>query len=193
MSMFNNTHPEFMRIGITIENVDTRYKPLMRMGISIDEMIYLARRLYPLIRDGKKILDLACGNGLITVILSRLMSDAEFHAVDDWKKVSRDDLIRNIEIDKARIMLGEFKDQFTLSYQDTYFDSVYSVMFLSNIGKDGRVKITDEVYRVLKEKGKFVVIDTLVFRGKIKKDLEHKFKLDWYGEENGFSFFVWSK
>ncbi len=54
MSMFKNTHPELMRIGITIENVDTRYKPLMRMGISIDEMIYLARRLYPLIRDGKK-------------------------------------------------------------------------------------------------------------------------------------------
>ncbi|AAK43067.1 methyltransferase domain-containing protein [Saccharolobus solfataricus] len=193
MSMFENTHPELTRIGIRIENVDSRYKPLMRMGISIDEMIYLARRLYPLIRDGKRILDLGCGNGLITVILSKLISEAEFHAVDDWKKVSRDDLIKNIEIDKAKIALGEFTDQFTLSYQDTYFDFVYSVMFLSNIGKDGRTKISDEVHRVLKEKGKFVVIDTLVFRGKIKKDLGDKFKLDWYGEENGFSFFVWSK
>ncbi|MEM4911921.1 MAG: class I SAM-dependent methyltransferase, partial [Metallosphaera sp.] len=63
----------------------------------------------------------------------------------------------------------------------------------SNIGKDGRAKIGDEVHRVLKDKGKFIVVDTLVFRGKIRKELESKFKLDWYGEENAFSFFVWSK
>ncbi|MCH4816775.1 MAG: hypothetical protein QXY87_13280 [Saccharolobus sp.] len=45
----------------------------------------------------------------------------------------------------------------------------------------------------MKDKGKFIVVDTLVFRGKIRKELESKFKLDWYGEENAFSFFVWSK
>ncbi|MCH4816776.1 MAG: class I SAM-dependent methyltransferase [Saccharolobus sp.] len=133
MSIFDNTHPELTRIGIKLENVDARYKPLMRMGISIDEMIYLARRLYPLIKGGKRALDLACGNGLITVILSKFMSDSEFHAIDDWSKVSRDELIRNIEIDKAKITLEGFKENYNLPYQDNYFDVVYAVQILARM------------------------------------------------------------
>ncbi|WP_338598757.1 class I SAM-dependent methyltransferase [Sulfolobus tengchongensis] len=193
MSIFNDTHPELTRLGIKLDNVDSRYKPVWRMGISIDEMIYIARRLYPLIKDGRNVLDLACGNGLITVILSKLMQGSEFHAIDDWEKVAKHEVMRNIEIDNAKINLSDFRNGYELPYRDEYFDVVYSVMFLSNIGKEGRTKIGNEVKRVLRNDGRFVIVDTLVFRGKIKKELASLFNLEWYGEENGFSFFLYKR
>ncbi|MEM4769060.1 MAG: class I SAM-dependent methyltransferase [Saccharolobus sp.] len=186
--MFDN-HPELSRIGIKIENIDSRYKPLLRMGISIDEMIYLARRLYPLIKGYKRILDLACGNCLIGVILSKL-TDAEIHGIDDWSQISKNEVMENVKRD-GKMILSDLIN-FQLPYGNSYFDLVYTVMYLSNIGKEGRIKIANEVRRVLKNNGKFIVIDTVVFRGKIKKDLESTFKLEWYGEENAFSYFIFS-
>ncbi len=50
-------------------------------------------------------------------------------------------------------------------------------MFLSNIGREDRIKLGKEVSRVLKNNGLFIVVDTLVFKGRIREDLESIFKL----------------
>jgi ubiquinone/menaquinone biosynthesis C-methylase UbiE len=191
MAFTYDNHPELARLGIFIQNIDARYKPLMRMGISIDEMIYIARRLYPILKDSKRILDLACGNCLITLILSKLIK-GEFHAIDDWAIIQKSDVLANLQQDKANIIINDFKD-FTIPYNDSFFDSIYTVMYLSNIGKEKRIILAKEIKRVLDNNGRFVIVDTLVFRGKIKKEFEQFFRLSWYGEENGFSFFVWTK
>ncbi|TRM75222.1 class I SAM-dependent methyltransferase [Sulfolobus sp. A20-N-F6] len=190
MIMVDN-RPELNRMGLSLRNIDSRYKPIMRMGISIDEMIYVARRLYPMVKASERILEVGCGNGLIGVILSKLL-DREVYVIDDWNQVSKDDVMRNIKEDNAKVLLNDFHEGYGLPFDDRSFNLVYSVMFLSNIGREGRLKLGKEVLRVLKNNGLFIVVDTLVFRGKIRKDLEGMFKLKWYGEENGFSFFLWS-
>jgi len=190
--LFRDTHPELARIGIKIRDIDERYRPLMRTGISIDEMIYVARRLYPLLKGSKKILDLGCGNGLITVLLYKMLG-SELNAIDDWSKVSKEELMRNIQLDDAKIKLSDFKESLGLPYSDSSFDAVYSVMFLWNLGKEIRRKVASEVKRVLEDNGKFIIVDTFVIRTKLRRELEDLFDLAWYGEENAFSFFLWSK
>ncbi|MEM3515595.1 MAG: methyltransferase domain-containing protein, partial [Saccharolobus sp.] len=110
--------------------------------------------------------------------------------IDDWSQISKNEVMENVKRD-SKMILSDLIN-FQLPYENSYFDLAYTVMYLSNIGKEGRIKIANEVRRVLKNNGKFIVIDTVVFRGKIKKDLESTFKLEWYGEENAFSYFIFS-
>lgn len=188
--MFNN-HPELDRIGVKIRDVDSRYPPIMRMGISVDEMIYLARRLKGMISTPA--LDLMCGNCLISVLLSKMLN-TKVHAIDDWSQFPIERAKKNILEDSADVELLTLKSlDDPLPFESSYFNTVFSVMYLSNIRSEKRIRLGNEISRVLKENGKFIVVDTMVFRTKIRRDLEGIFKLEWYGEENGFSFFLFRK
>ncbi len=189
---FKDPHPELKRMGIEIPEMERRYPTLMRMGISHDDMIYLARRLSPLLNGSKKILDIGCGNCLIATLVNK-MNPSKIFVIDEWKEMSKDDAIKNAVVDKVDLEIGELKGD-VLPYIDGEFDAAYSVMFLFNIPKDRRDKLFSEVKRVLRNDGKLVVIDNFIFRGKMKRELtSHGFQVEWYGEENAFSFFLLRK
>ncbi|QGR19072.1 hypothetical protein [Stygiolobus azoricus] len=61
------------------------FQPVLRMGITIDEEEYIARKLSSMIDIKKeRILDIAPGNCLIPIYLS-LELNKEISGVDDWK------------------------------------------------------------------------------------------------------------
>ncbi len=190
LSIFDD-HPELDRIGVKIRDVDSRYPPIMRMGISVDEMIYLARRIKGMISP--PVLDLMCGNCLISVLLSKMLN-TKIYAIDDWSQFPLERARKNILEDSAEVELSTLKSlDDPLPFESSYFNTVFSVMYLSNIRSEKRIRLSNEVSRVLKDNGKFIVVDTVVFRTKIRRDLGSIFKLEWYGEENGFSFFLFRK
>ncbi|BBG23975.1 class I SAM-dependent methyltransferase [Sulfuracidifex tepidarius] len=187
---FKETHPELKRLGIEIPEMEKRYPTLMRMGISHDDMIYLARRISPLLQGSRDILDIGCGNCLIATLIAKLISSKIF-VIDEWKEMSVDTAKRNASIDKVELEIGEMKQDQGLPYKDNHFDAVYSVMFLFNVPKERRDLLLEETRRVLTQDGKFVVVDNFIFRGKMKRELtSHGFQQLWYGEENAFSFFL---
>jgi ubiquinone/menaquinone biosynthesis C-methylase UbiE len=187
---FKDTHPELKRLGIEIPELEKRYPTLMRMGISHDDMIYLARRISPLLQDSEKILDLGCGNCLIATLINKITSK-KIIVVDQWKEMSMERAIENMEIDKAGLELGKINEEDKLPYPDNAFDTAYSVMFLFNMPKEKREFLLQEIKRVLKQEGKLIVVDNFIFRGRMKREFSsHNFDQTWYGEENAFSFFV---
>ncbi|MBP1358099.1 MAG: class I SAM-dependent methyltransferase [Sulfolobus sp.] len=187
-NMFDE-HPELSRIKIRIENINSRYPPIMRMGISVDEMIYIAKRIKNLIEF--PVLDFMCGNCLIAVLLSKLLN-MEVSAIDNWSQFPLEKAEENVKEDQANVKLYSLDDQI-LPFPSLSFNTVYTVMYISNLKSDKRVSISKEINRILKDGGKFLIVDTVVFRSKIRRDLEKEFKLEWYAEENGFSFFLFRK
>lgn len=182
-------HPELSRIKIRIENINSRYPPIMRMGISVDEMIYIAKRIKNLIEF--PVLDFMCGNCLIAVLLSKLLN-MEVSAIDNWSQFPLEKAEENVKEDQANVKLYSLDDQI-LPFPSSSFNTVYTVMYISNLKSDKRVSVSKEIKRILKDGGKFLIVDTVVFRSKIRRDLEKEFKLEWYAEENGFSFFLFRK
>jgi len=187
---FKDAHPELKRLGIEIPEMEKRYPILMRMGISHDDMIYLARRISPLLQGSREILDIGCGNCLIATLIAKMTSSKIF-VIDEWKEMKIEDAKRNANIDKVELEIGEMKHDQGLPYKDDQFDVAYSVMFLFNVPKERRDFLLEETKRVLTQEGKMVVVDNFIFRGKMKRELaSHGFQQIWYGEENAFSFFL---
>lgn len=167
-----------------------RYPPLRRMGISTDEQVFIARRLIKLLPQRGKVLDLGCGNGLITNYISKKTS-LDLVCVDDWSEFPREraEQIGKQEGSRAVFLSGLPQ----VPFPDGEFDSVFSVMYLYNLRKEGRQKLGAEVKRILKPQGKYIVVDTNVMRGMIKRDLQAVgFRLEAYSDENAFMFLVLS-
>jgi ubiquinone/menaquinone biosynthesis C-methylase UbiE len=113
--------------------------------------------------DEDLILDAGCGSGRATIELSKVSKNGQIVALDLFdpksESISSKELLeKNLEIagiiNKVRIVQGDVTN---LEFEDNTFDAAISVLLVNNLGK---AKLTglNELFRVLKPKGKILII-----------------------------------
>ena len=103
-----------------------------------------------------KLLDVGCGTGSLVIDISKLKSEIEIHAVDPDPKILA------IARKKSKGIKIKFKVAFAqkLPYPSNYFDVVVSSLAFHHMpGEEMKRKAMEEIYRVLKPKGKFLLSD----------------------------------
>jgi len=114
--------------------------------------------LLPYVNRGDRILDLGCGTGNLTILLSKLLySDCNIIGVD----------ISHGQIAQAKKKLGNnssnltFKvmDAKSLDFKDENFNIVIISAALHEMDKNERLDVLCEIYRVLKNSGIFLIFE----------------------------------
>ncbi len=105
------------------------------------------------LRDGLKVLDVACGNGKLLFALADILRDFEFKGID----------ISDSQIARCKRKNKDQKIEFILSpadhlpFKDYSFDVVTCTNAIHLFPQ--RVRVIDEIYRVLKPDGKLYLLD----------------------------------
>ncbi|AWR97915.1 methyltransferase domain-containing protein [Acidianus sulfidivorans JP7] len=159
-----------------------QYKPFRRMGVTIDEEIYYAKILGNILDSDKDklILEIGCGNCLISSYLKE--KGLNIFSIENWNEEMSLD-----EIKKYKIMckLNLIQNLFPLPFRDNSFDVVYSALYFYNVSKSKRKEYIKDIQRVLKNDGKFVLLDVELMRG-IRKDFTSEgFKEDYFTTNQG--------
>lgn len=111
--------------------------------------------LLPYVSRGDTILDLCCGTGTLTILLSKLLySDCNIIGVD----------ISHGQIAQAQKKIGNNSDNLTfkvmdaksLNFKDDNFNIVIISAALHEMDKNERLNVLRESYRVLKKDGYFL-------------------------------------
>jgi len=167
------------------------FQPVLRMGITTDEELFIAKRLLTMVKKANnKILYLAPGNMLIPIYLSLNLGE-EIYAVDDWKYFPKSEAERLIKKYDAKVSL--FDGLPNIPFPDSSFDLIFSVMYLYNFRRDSMKNAVKEIIRVLdKSSGEVLVVDTILVRGKVKREMESEgLSLKDYSEANALFFSRW--
>ena len=113
----------------------------------------------PLPRDGKvkRILDLGCGIGRLTVALKERFPDAEVWGIDVGGPLVRYGHMRardiGIDVNFAQRLAEDTK------FEDGYFDMVVSTIINHEITSENNIKVIAEAYRVTRNGGYYYPID----------------------------------
>ncbi len=109
------------------------------------------------LKDARRVLDLACGTGTLTVLIKNAAPQAEVFGIDGDPKI--------LMIARKKARAGKFEIQFDegmsfdLPYQNESFDRVVSSLFFHHVTRENKLKTLKEVKRVLKQGGEFHVAD----------------------------------
>lgn len=110
------------------------------------------------IREGEKVLEVGCGTGVLSILSKLAAGEAgEVKGID----IAPAMIARaQQKADKAKLKIG-FKTASIdeLPYADNHFDLVISSMMFHHLPVDIKKKGLEEIYRVLKEKGRFFLCD----------------------------------
>jgi ubiquinone/menaquinone biosynthesis C-methylase UbiE len=101
--------------------------------------------------DGKKILDLGCGNGRLYELLKDRTID--YYGVDFSEKL--------IEIARSRYPKARFQvaDVLNLPFPNNFFDKIFSIAVFHHIpSRQFRLQFLREAKRVLKPEGKLILV-----------------------------------
>ena len=126
----------------------------------------IQRRVCSIIKDGGKVLDIACGTGYALKYLSNELEDTRLYGVDQSEKMllkASKKLVSNVVLKKADVK------QLPFSYN--FFNYVICTHAFNNFRKP--LKVLKEVKRTLKPGGLFFVAD---FYSKHKDAIEKIFK-----------------
>jgi len=120
-------------------------------------------------RKCKNILDLGCGNGLVTGEI--LQYGVKYYGLDISKeliKIARRKYSAEIKNKEANFLVGDACKK--LPYKNNFFDGVISFAVLHHVpGEEKRLRFLDEVKRVLKPGGQASVIVWNLFNNWPKK------------------------
>jgi len=101
------------------------------------------------IKNGDKVLDLGCGNGrLVDMLLSK---EIEYFGVDQ-----SEELIKNARKNYSELQF-DVMEATKLDYKDEEFDAIFSVSVLNHIPPVKHKDFFNEVFRVLKPGGYFMM------------------------------------
>jgi ubiquinone/menaquinone biosynthesis C-methylase UbiE len=109
------------------------------------------------IEDARRVLDLACGTGTLTVMIKTAAPQAAVVGIDGDRKILK------IAVTKAKKASLDIRfDEglsFALPYPDESFDRVFSSLFFHHLTRKNKLKTLGEVKRILKPRGEFHVAD----------------------------------
>ncbi|MBD3342086.1 MAG: methyltransferase domain-containing protein [Candidatus Lokiarchaeota archaeon] len=109
-----------------------------------------------LVRHNDKLLDLCCGTGTLTVLLSNLL-------YKDCRIIGADISKGQISMAKRKVKNNNIQfivmDANNLKYKDDYFDFVIISAALHEMNKEQRINVLKEVYRILKKSGYLLIFD----------------------------------
>lgn len=108
---------------------------------------------YGSIKKGSKVLDIGCGTGRFTLMLSKI-TKAEVFAIEPSKEM----LGKAMKKDKNKKVIWSKNTAEKLPFPDEFFDCVYMTFVFHHI--KNKKKAMAEMYRTLKPKGKCVIVTT---------------------------------
>ncbi len=132
----------------------------LKIGLTpIGERILRERVYYeliPLVKRNDKILDLGCGTGTLTIMLSKLLyPDCQLFGVDlskgQIRKAKQKDVQSKIHFEAA--------DAKSLKFGDSCFDIVIISAALHEMDKQERLDVLKEIHRVLKDDGYLLIFE----------------------------------
>lgn len=104
-----------------------------------------------------RVLDVGCGTGTLLIELKRKYQSIQFYGVDPDAAILR---IATRKAEKANVQIN-LKQAFAqkLPFASRSFDVVYSSLVFHHLPTDVKKKVLEEIHRVLKNKGRFVLSD----------------------------------
>jgi len=110
----------------------------------------------PFIVHGDRILDLCCGTGTLTILLSKVLyKDCEIHGVDlSDGQINQAKKKFNAPNLKFEAMNANF-----LKFEKDHFDKVIISAALHEMEKEERLKVLSEIHRILRKGGIFLILD----------------------------------
>lgn len=139
------------------------------------------------IKDGENILDVGCGSGGLLIRIKRKFSKTKLVGVDPDKNILR---IAKDKIEKENLDI-ELEQSFAekLPFKSSSFDLVISSLTFHHLPTEIKKKTLKEIYRVLKNNGKFLLADigkpnTLFWKIKFLFDPERLLSTGEYMKDN---------
>ncbi len=109
------------------------------------------------IQPGQQVLDLGCGTATLTVMVKLAHPDAVVTGLDGDPEVLR---IGRAKAEKAGVALTlDLGMAYELPYPDASFDRVLSSLMFHHLTTQDKQRAINEVYRVLRPGGSFLVVD----------------------------------
>jgi ubiquinone/menaquinone biosynthesis C-methylase UbiE len=109
------------------------------------------------VRDGERVLDLACGTGTLAVQVAREVPGAQVTGLD-----GDPDILERARAKVEEAGVGVTLDEglsTDLPYDDSSFDVVLSTLFFHHLSEEAKLRTSREVHRVLRPGGRFVIGD----------------------------------
>ncbi len=121
-------------------------KNFKRMALELSEIV-----------DGEKVLDVGCGSGTLLIEAKARYPNSDLAGIDPDEKILRlaESKLERAGL-KARLVQGFAQE---LPFPSASFDLVISTLIFHHLSSPVKVKATREIYRVLKEKGRFLLAD----------------------------------
>lgn len=120
------------------------------------------------LRGDEEVLDVGCGLGKMTVGVAKVLREGKVVGIDIWDRMeivgnSPERAYQNAKIEgmseKVEFKYGDVVD---IPFSDNYFDIVTAQSVLNNLhGKASKSKALTEIHRVLRPRGKFVMLEPL--------------------------------
>jgi len=109
-------------------------------------------------KEGEQILDVCCGTGTLTMLVAKKLGQkARVTGIDTSQEMIR--IATKKAVKKKLSIKFELASGKSLPFFDKYFDRSYISLCLHELPKDSRIKVLQEIHRVLKFNGYLVVID----------------------------------
>ena len=110
------------------------------------------------VQPHEKVLDVGCGSGRLTIMIAKGLTnggkaigvDASSHMVEECQKIDLSGL------NSLSFQLGTMEK---LNFPDGFFDLVVSSLAIHHVPKETKRKAFGEFHRVLKPKGRLVILD----------------------------------
>ncbi len=127
--------------------------------------------------NGKKILDVGCGTGSLSILIKRMYPAADVTGLDGDPQI--------LEAARSKAESGgleihfEQGMSFDLPYPDASFDVLLTSFMLHHLDRDDKQKTAMEAYRVLRPAGRLFGIDFVQpqkFSGKVIRSLVWRFE-----------------
>lgn len=120
------------------------------------------------LKGDEKVLDVGCGLGRMTIAVAKRLNKGRVVGIDIWDKMEipgncPEKAYANAEIEGVRDRV-EFKtgNVLDLQFPEDTFDLVTSSSVINNLhGKADKAKALNEIHRVLKPRGKFLLLEPL--------------------------------